>query len=119
MDQIVGQKHDFEKGNVGHPISRRNLAQGQDSLGDRVANVAFSKSCLAYDLVHRFKRSCLPPEYAAATVDTVARISGVASAVVSRAGHNVLQLPRDYHHREEFVAAFEKIEFGSRRKVDF
>jgi len=88
-----------------------DLPLGKIPSGDWVANVAFFQIVLlAYDLVHWFKRLCLPPEYAAATVETVRTDFLVLPArLVSRAGHNVLQLPRDYHHRKEFVAAFEKI----------
>ena len=88
-----------------------DLPLGKIPSGDWVANVAFFQIVLlAYDLVHWFKRLCLPPEYAAATVETVRTDFLVLPArLVSRAGYNVLQLPRDYHHRKEFVAAFEKI----------
>jgi hypothetical protein len=75
-----------------------------------LANVAFFQLVLlAYDLVHWFKRLCLPPAYAAATIETVRTDFFVLPArLVSRAGRNVLQLPRDYIHREAFVAAFQK-----------
>lgn len=75
-----------------------------------LANVAFFHIVLlAYDLVHWFKRLCLPPEYTAATIETVrADFLLLPARLVSRAGHNVLHLPKDYTHREIFVAAFRK-----------
>jgi hypothetical protein len=78
---------------------------------DWIANVAFFQLLLfAYDLVHWFKRLCLPPEYLRATLDTVRTDFLVLPAKLVQAGHrNVLQLPKDYHYREQFVAAWERI----------
>jgi len=77
-----------------------------------VANVAFLQLLLlAYNLVHWFTRLCLPENYAAATVDTIRNDFLVLPAkLTNRSGRNVLQLPRDYHHREIFLAAAHRIE---------
>ena len=75
-----------------------------------MANVAFFHLVLfAYDLVHWFKRLCLPPEYLHATLETVRTDLLVLPArLVRRGGRNILQLPRDYHHRDMFMAAYKK-----------
>jgi hypothetical protein len=87
-----------------------DLPLGKIPSGDWLANVAFFHIVLfAYDLVHWFRRLCLPPPYRAATVETVRSDFLVLPAkLVSRAGHNVLQLPKDYFHRRAFVSAFHK-----------
>ena len=67
------------------------------------------RALFAYDLVHWFRRLCLPPQYRRATVETVRSDFFVLPArLVSRAGQNVLQLPKDYVHREAFLSAFRK-----------
>lgn len=77
-----------------------------------VANVAFLQLLLlGYNLVHWFKRLCLPQEYLRATVDTIRQEFLVLPGKLTRqGGRNVLQLPRDYHHRQAFLAAARKIE---------
>jgi hypothetical protein len=87
-----------------------DLPLGKIPSADWLANVAFLQVVLlAYDLVHWFRRLCLPLPYQTATVETVRSDFLVLPArLVSRAGRNVLQLPRDYHHRETFVRAFQK-----------
>lgn len=87
-----------------------DLPLGKIPSADWLANVAFFHLVLlAYDLVHWFRRLCLPPPYQTATVETVRTDFLVLPArLVSRAGRNVLQLPKDYHHRKAFVAAFQK-----------
>jgi len=87
-----------------------DLPLGKIPSGDWVANVAFFQLVLfACNLVHWFRRLCLPAPYRTATVETVRTDFLVLPArLVSRAGRNVLQLPRDYFHRDTFVAAFEK-----------
>jgi hypothetical protein len=79
---------------------------------DWVANVAFFQLLLfAYDLVHWFKRLSLPVEYLHATLDTVRSDFLVLPAkLIRRAHRNVLQLPRDYHYREPFLAAWRRIQ---------
>lgn len=87
-----------------------DLPLGKIPSGDWLANVAFFHIVLfAYDLVHWFRRLCLPPQYKAATVETVRSDFLVLPArLVSRAGRNMLQLPKDYFHRKAFASAFRK-----------
>ena len=87
-----------------------DLPLGKIPSGDWVANVAFFQLVLfACNLVHWFRRLCLPAQYKTATVETVRTDFLVLPArLVSRAGRNVLQLPKDYFHRAAFVAAFQK-----------
>lgn len=87
-----------------------DLPLGKIPSGDWVANVAFFHLVLwAFDLVHWFRRLCLSAQYATATVETVRTDFLVLPArLVSRAGRNVLQLPRDYFHQQDFVAAFRR-----------
>ena len=72
-----------------------------------VANVAFLQLLLlAYNLVHWFKRLCLPHNYARATVETIRNeFSGAAGKLTKHGSRNVLQLPKDYHHRKIFLEA--------------
>jgi len=76
-----------------------------------VANVGFLQLLLlAYNLVHWFKRLCLPEDYAAATVEIIRQEFLVLPGKLARHGsRNVLQLPRDYHHREIFLEAARNI----------
>ncbi len=75
--------------------------------GDWVANVAFFQAVLmAFNLVHWFKRLCLPPGYAKATVETVRTDFLMLPAKLIRRGRqNVLQLPAGYHYQQEFLSA--------------
>ena len=77
-----------------------------------LANVAFLQLLLfAYNLVHWFKRLCLPEGYAGATVETIRNEFLVLPGKLAKHGsRNVLQLPRDYHYREIFLEAARKIE---------
>jgi len=79
--------------------------------GAWVANVAFLQLLLlAYNLVHWFKRLCLPPQYVAATVETIRDEFLVLPAkLTKRGGRNVLQLPKDYHQRKIFLEAARRI----------
>jgi len=87
-----------------------DMPLGKIPSGNWLANVAFFHIVLlAYDLVHWFRRLCLPPHYRAATVETVrSDFLTLPARLVSRAGHNVLQLPKDYFHRAVFESAFRK-----------
>jgi len=87
-----------------------DLPLGKIPSAQWVTNVAFFQLVLlAYDLAHWFKRLCLPPRYLHATLETLRTdLLVVPARLVRRGGHNVLHLPRDYHHRELFVAAFRK-----------
>ena len=71
------------------------------------ANVAFLQLLLlAYNLVHWFKRLCLPEEKLRTTVETLRhQLFGLPGKLISRSGKNVLVLPRQYPHQAEFLAA--------------
>jgi hypothetical protein len=88
-----------------------HLALNKIPTQEWTANVAFFQLLLfAYDLVHWFKRLCLPEEYWGATVETIrSDFLVLPGKLTCRAGRNVLQLPRDYHYRQVFVAAAKKI----------
>ena len=84
-----------------------DLPLGKIPTADWVANVAFFQTVLlAFNLVHWFKRLCLPTPYAKATVETVrSDFLMLPAKLVHTGGGNVLQLPRDYHHQKEFLSA--------------
>ena len=85
---------------------------GKIPTGDWVANVAFFQILLlAFNLVHWFKRLCLPSEYLYATLDTIRTDFLVLPAKLTQKGSKkVLSLPHDYHYRELFEKAFQKID---------
>jgi len=85
---------------------------GKIPTEDWVANVAFFQILLfAYNLVHWFKRLCLPKEYLYATLDTIRTDFLVLPAkLINRGGQNVLLLPHDYHYQAEFTKALKKVE---------
>lgn len=75
------------------------------------ANVAFFQLILfAANIVHWFKRLCLPREYWTTTLDTIRTdFLILPSQMVRRHNANVIKLPRDYHYRKEFLAAFARV----------
>jgi len=77
-----------------------------------LANVAyFHVMMLAYNLVHWFKRLCLPADYANATVDTVRReFLALPGRLAHPGGRHVLQLPSGYPLQKEFLEAVRKLE---------
>ena len=77
-----------------------------------IANVAFFQLVLfAADLVHWFKRLCLPPDYLTATLDTIRTDFIVLPArLVRESKRNVVKLPHDYHYQREFLDASRKLE---------
>jgi hypothetical protein len=79
---------------------------------DWVANVAFLQLLLfACDIVHWFKRLCLPGDRLRATVNTIRQESLVLPGKLTRHGsRNVLQLPKDYPHHRIFLEAARKIQ---------
>lgn len=89
-----------------------HLALNKIPTQEWTANVAFFQMLLfAYNLVHWFKRLCLPREYFQATVETIRNdFLVLPGKLTCRAGHNVLLLPRDYHHRKTFLEAAQKIQ---------
>lgn len=76
------------------------------------ANIAFFQILLlAADIVHWFKRLCLPPEYLTTTLDTIRTDFLVLPArLVREHKKNIVRLPHDYHYQREFLAAIRKIE---------
>lgn len=76
------------------------------------ANVAFFQLLLfAANIVHWFKRLCLPKEYRSATLDTIRTDFLVLPArLVRKDQKNVVKLPQDYHYQNEFLAAMKKIQ---------
>ena len=89
-----------------------HLALNKIPTQEWTANVAFFQMLLfAYNLVHWFKRLCLSEDYWRVTVETIRNdFLVLPGKLTSRAGRNVLQLPRDYHHRKIFLQAAAKIE---------
>jgi hypothetical protein len=84
-----------------------DLPLGKIPSADWVANVAFFQTVLlAFNLVHWFKRLCLPAAWAKATVETVrADFLRLPARLVRKAQTNILQLPRGYHYEKEFLSA--------------
>jgi len=89
-----------------------DLPLGKIPTAEWIANVAFFQLILfAYNLVHWFKRLCLPPDYLHSTIETVRTDFLMLPARLTRTGHrNILHLPRDYHYRDSFAAAFKKVQ---------
>jgi len=85
---------------------------GKIPTEDWVANVAFFQILLfAFNLVHWFKRLCLPKEYLYTTLDTIRTDFLVLPAKLTKKGsQNILALPQDYHYRKQFEAALKKID---------
>ncbi len=84
---------------------------GKIPTEDWVANVAFFQILLfAYNIVHWFKRLCLPKEYLYKTLETIRTDFLVLPAKLTKVkGRNVLKLPQDYHYREQFENALGRI----------
>src|SRR3990167_960666 len=76
------------------------------------ANVAFFQLLLfAANIVHWFKRICLPKEYLTTALDTIRTDFLVLPAKLTKRGsQNILMLPKGYHHRQEFQQALSKIQ---------
>jgi len=79
---------------------------------DWTANVAFFQIILfAANIVHWFKRICLPEEYRNATLGTIRGDFLELPARLTRIhGKNIVKLPKDYHYRDIFLQAFRTIE---------
>ena len=75
------------------------------------ANVAFLQLLLlAYDLVHWFKRLCLPKAEIGTTVETLRHeLLAIPAELICRGGRNVAVLPRQYDHKIEFLTAAAKV----------
>ena len=76
-----------------------------------ISNVAFFQILLfAADIVHWFKRLCLPKEYLTTTLDTIRTDFIVVPArLVRKQRQNIIKLPHDYHYQKEFLQAFQRI----------
>lgn len=76
-----------------------------------IPNVAFFHLLLfAFDLVHYFRRLCLPPEYRTTTLKTVRReLLVVPGRLVKSKNRYRLKLPEDYHFEPAFRHALAKI----------
>jgi hypothetical protein len=85
---------------------------GKIPTDDWKANVAFFQILLfAFNLVHWFKRLCLPKEYLHVTLDTIRTDFLVLPAKLTKEGSkNVLVLPHDYHYQKEFTNALKTID---------
>jgi hypothetical protein len=90
----------------------QDLALNKIPTQSWMANVAFLQLLLlAYNLMHWFKRLCLPPERTRTTVETLRhQLIGLPAKLVCRSGKNVLILPRHYHYQREFLAARARVE---------
>jgi hypothetical protein len=71
------------------------------------ADVAFFQLLLlAANLVHWFKRLCLPLTYGRATLDTIRTDFLVLPAkLVRQSKKNIVKLPHDYHYQRQFLQA--------------
>ena len=100
-----------QRGTV-HPGTAELLCIEKIPPHEWVANVAFLQLLLlGYNLVLWFKRLCLPQEYRQASVETIRQEFLVLPGKLAKHGsRNLLQLPRDYHHRQSFLAAARAVE---------
>jgi len=90
----------------------QDLALNKIPTQSWTANVAFLQLLLlAYNLMHWFKRLCLPPEKLRTTVETLRhQLIGLPAKLVDRNGKNVLVLPRQYQHQRELLAALARVD---------
>ena len=91
---------------------RNELALSKIPSHEWKANVAFLQLLLlAYNLVHWFKRLCLPSNQLRTTIETLRhQLFNLPAHMICRAGKNVLLLPRRYQYRKEFLAAYRRVE---------
>jgi hypothetical protein len=91
---------------------RNELALSKIPSQSWTANVAFLQLlALAYNLVHWFKRLCLPPDQLLTTVETLRhQLIGLPAHLICRAGKNVLLMPRAYPDQKDFLAALAKVQ---------
>ncbi len=89
-----------------------DYALGKIPTEDWIANVAFFQLLLfAFNVVHWFKRLCLPPAYLHTTLDTIRSDFLVLPAkLTKKASRNILVLPHDYHHQAEFRWALRAVD---------
>jgi len=76
------------------------------------ANVAFFQLLLfAYNLLHWFKRLCLPEELLGKTTETMRhQLIELPARLTCSAGKNVLILPKAYQHQQDFLKAMQRVE---------
>jgi len=76
------------------------------------SNVAFFQLLLfAANIVHWFKRLCLPQEWRTATVGTVRNDFIVLPAkLVKKGSHRIVRLPHDHHYQKEFLQASRNVQ---------
>jgi len=76
------------------------------------ANVAFFQLTLfAANVVHWFKRFCLPSAYLGTTLETIrSDFLNLPARLVREHKQNVVKLPRDFHYRREFQDAARRVE---------
>lgn len=84
-----------------------------------IPNVAFFQLLLlAFDIVHYFKRTCLPRSYRYKTLKTLRmEMLVLPGRLIHRGRRHRLRLPRGYHFQREFehaVAKIEKLKFPKR-----
>ena len=74
------------------------------------SNVAFFQLVLfAFNIVHWFKRICLPQEYWTTTMDTIRTdFITLPAQMVRSHKNNIIKLPADYPYQKEFLSAFMK-----------
>ena len=79
---------------------------------DWIPNVAFFQLLLfAFDVMHYFRRLCLPPAYQTATLKTVRReLLVIPGRLVKSKNRYRLKLPKDYHFRHAFEYALGQIQ---------
>jgi hypothetical protein len=78
---------------------------------DWTANVAFFQLVLfSSNIVHWFKRLCLPDEWRFATLETIRTdFLMLPARLVRGQKKNLIKLPHDFHYQKEFRQAFQKI----------
>ena len=91
---------------------RQDLALNKIPTQSWTANVAFLQLLLlAYNIMHWFKRLCLPPEQLGTTVETLRhQLVGIPAKLICRNGKNVLLLPRQYQYQSELLAALARVD---------
>jgi hypothetical protein len=91
---------------------RQDLALNKIPTQSWTANVAFLQLLLlAYNIMHWFKRLCLPPEQLGTTVETLRhQLVGIPAKLICRNGKNVLLLPRQYQYQKELLAALARVD---------
>src|SRR5258706_10959928 len=89
-----------------------NLTKIEIVTMDVAADVAhFQLLLFAYNIVHWFKRLCLPAEDLRKTVETLRhQFIGLPAKLSCRSGKNILVLPREYPHQKAFLAAAANVE---------